>query len=61
MNQVLYLVLNMAFYAIGAMMLEINAFSVIMLISLSSIIGLGIWANIPDFKECKKIIKEIRE
>jgi hypothetical protein len=51
----------MAFYAIGAMMLEVNAFSVIMLISLSSIIGLGIWCNIPDFKECKKIIKEIRE
>jgi len=38
-------------------MLEINAFSVIMLISLSSIISLGIWSNIPDFKECMRILK----
>ena len=61
MNQVSYLVLNMAFYAIGAMMLEINIFSSIMIASFVGVIGLGVICAIPDFKECKKIIKEIRE
>ena len=41
-------------------MLEINAFSVIMGLSLIGLIPLAIWANIPDFKECKHILRDIR-
>jgi hypothetical protein len=41
-------------------MLEINTFSVIMLISLSSIIGLGVICAIPDYKECRHILRDIR-
>ena len=60
MNQVSYLVLNMAFYAIGVMMLEINIFSSIMIASFVGVIGLGVIWAIPDFKECKHILRDIR-
>jgi hypothetical protein len=42
-------------------LIEINAYSIIMLASFVGVIGLGVICAIPDFKECKKIIKEIRE
>jgi hypothetical protein len=57
MNQVLYLVLNVAFYAIGAM-IEINIFSVIMGLSLIGLIPLAIWASKPDFQAIRRILKE---
>jgi hypothetical protein len=48
----------MAFYAIGAMMLEINTFSIIMGLSLIGLIPLTIWASKPDFQEIRRILKE---
>ena len=42
-------------------LIEINAYSIVMLASFVGVIGLGVICAIPDFKECKKIIKEIRE
>ena len=50
----------MAFYAIGVMMLEINIFSSIMIASFVGVIGLGVICAIPDFKECKHILRDIR-
>jgi len=58
MNQVSYLVLNMAFYAIGVMMLEINIFSIIMGLSLIGLIPLAIWANIKDYAQIKDIMQK---
>ena len=58
MNQVLSLVLNVAFYAIGAIMIEINTFSIIMGLSLIGLIPLAIWASKPDFQAIRRILKE---
>ena len=38
-------------------MIEINAFSITMILSLIGLVPLAIWANKPDFKECMNIIK----
>lgn len=38
-------------------MIEINAFSIIMIGSLIGVSIVGIWASIPDIKECMNIIK----
>ena len=39
-------------------MIEINAFSIIMVLSLIGLIPLAIWANIKDFKTCMRILKD---
>jgi len=39
-------------------MIEINAFSIIMVASIVGLIPLAIWANIKDFKTCMRILKE---
>jgi hypothetical protein len=39
-------------------MIEINAFSIIMVASIVGLIPFAIWANKPDFQEIKRIIKE---
>jgi hypothetical protein len=39
-------------------MIEINAFSIIMVASIVGLIPLAIWASKPDFKEIRRIIKE---
>jgi len=38
--------------------MELNAFSIIMGLSLIGLIPLAIWANKPDFQEIRRIIKE---
>jgi len=38
-------------------MIEINAYSIIMVASIVGLIPLAIWASIPDIKECMNIIK----
>ena len=38
-------------------MIEINAFSIIMIGSLIGVSIVGIWASIPDIKQCMNIIK----
>jgi len=39
-------------------MIEINAFSITMILSLIGLIPLAIWANKPDYKEIKELLKE---
>ena len=41
-------------------LIEINAYSIIMLASFVGVIGLGVICAIPDFKECKHILRDIR-
>ena len=36
-------------------MIEINAFSITMILSLIGLIPLAIWASIPDFQEMRRI------
>ncbi len=39
-------------------MIEINAFSIIMGLSLIGLIPLAIWASIPDYARIKELLKE---
>ena len=39
-------------------MIEINAFSIIMGLSLIGLIPLAIWANKPDYARIKELLKE---
>jgi|21_taG_2_1085346.scaffolds.fasta_scaffold45961_1 hypothetical protein len=39
-------------------MIEINAFSIIMGLSLMGLIPLAIWANKRDYQEIKELLKE---
>ena len=38
--------------------MEINAFSIIMVLSLMGLIPLAIWANKRDYQEIKELLKE---
>jgi len=42
----------------GITMIEINAFSITMILSLIGLIPLAIWANIKDYAQIKEILKE---
>ncbi len=39
-------------------MIEINAFSIIMALSLIGLIPLAIWANKPDYAQIKEILRD---
>jgi hypothetical protein len=39
-------------------MIEINAFSIIMVASIVGLIPLAIWANKPDYARIKELLKE---
>jgi hypothetical protein len=42
----------------GITMIEINAFSIIMVASIVGLIPLAIWANKRDYAQIKEILKE---
>ena len=39
-------------------MIEVNAFSITMILSLIGLIPLAIWASIPDYARIKELLKE---
>ena len=39
-------------------MIEINAFSIIMVASIVGLIPLAIWANKPDYAQIKEILRD---
>ena len=41
-------------------LIEINAYSIVMLASFVGVIGLGVICAIPDYKECRHILRDIR-